>query len=184
MNRKLFAYCLILAALIVLPTLLVVLGQRAGNTAVKRDDDAPDFLLIDNRGNRITNRYMLNQKFGLVFFSADCGYCIEELKRLNSLITNHQGKFKLLFVSLSESEKTERLAGKIGLPETYYQASSDTLSRFNLRHVPTLVLIDERGKISFRQTGMRSLDFEALIIDRFMSGESLDEEAIRSVYKQ
>jgi peroxiredoxin len=183
MNRKVFAYCLILAALVVLPILLVVLGLRGGDIAVKREDEAPNFLLIDNQGNRITTQDMLERKFGLVFFSADCDYCVEELKQLNSLIPKYQEKFKLIFVSLSDSETTERVKSKIGLLEKCYPASSDILNRFKVKNIPMLFLIDERGKISFRQTGMRSLDFQTLIIDRFVGGESLNEEAIRSVYK-
>jgi hypothetical protein len=183
MNRKLFAYCLILAALTVLPILLIVRGQRAGKIASKRDPYAPNFLLTDKQGNRVTNRDLFAQKFGMIFFSADCDYCVEVLKQLNNLIPKYQGKLRLLFVSLSDPEMTDRVRSKTGLLPGCYQASSDTLSGFNVKNVPMLVLIDERGKIAFRQVGMRSLDFQTLIIDRFVSGESLNEEALRSVYK-
>jgi thioredoxin-related protein len=119
----------------------------------------------------------------MIFFSADCDYCVEVLKQLNNLIPKYQGKLRLLFVSLSDPEMTDRVRSKTGLLPGCYQASSDTLSGFNVKNVPMLVLIDERGKIAFRQVGMRSLDFQTLIIDRFVSGESLNEEALRSVYK-
>lgn len=126
---------------------------------------------------------MLERKYGLLFFRADCDYCIDELQQLNELVPPSQNKFTLLLVSLSDTEMTARVKRKLGLFSECYIASPETLTRYNVNSVPLLVLIDERGEISYTQLGMRRRSFQKLVFGRFMHGESLTDQALRASYK-
>ncbi len=143
----------------------------------------PPFLLTDGRGNQVTNRDMLGRRYGLLFFRADCEYCIGELRHLDEVVPGYESRFDLLLVSLSDAEMTEHIKSKSNLSLEYYTASPDSISRLKLRGVPLLLLIDEHEKISYLQTGLRSKDFQRIVFHRFVSGESLTDEALRSAYK-
>ena len=176
-------YCFFLVACVALLILGVIQAKRSRRFALKQDLSAPDFALVDARGKRVTNLDLLGSKYGLIFVRAECDYCFEELKQLSELLRAHEGKVDLLLVSLSDQKMTERISEKVGQALDFYTASSETLSRLNVSSLPMLVLIDELGRVSYLQVGVRSTDFQKLIFDRFVRGESLTEEAIRAIYQ-
>jgi peroxiredoxin len=157
--------------------------DRAGADRPAQNKPAPHFLLADSRGRRLAKDDMAGRKYGLLFFRADCDYCIDELKQMNELLPKYQGSFALLLVSSSDARSTEELKKRLGLFSDHYTAIGETLARFNVNGFPMLALVNERGEIAYTQMGMRSLEFQTLVFDRFMQGESLTDQALRAAYQ-
>ncbi len=142
-------------------------------------ENVPGFSMTNSSRGRISDQDLLGRRYCLLFYRADCDYCLEELKQLNRIYPAYKENFDLFAVSLNDGKPPENVLGKLEL----YFASSDSLSDFGVKNVPVLLLVDERGKIVYRQPGMRSDAFQKTVFDRFVRGESLTDDALRFVFK-
>lgn len=186
--RRAIKIGVLIGGLALIVSILVPLSEMArrqgiGSSTARPNNYIPYFSLSDHRGVQVTSGDLAGSKYALLFFRADCSYCLEELKQLHELAPHYQGRFKLFPVSLSDEQTTGRLTSELGFAMECYMASPETLSRFKIGSVPLLLLIDEQGRILYLQIGTRSSAFQILIFDRFIRGESLTDEAIRSVYR-
>jgi len=183
MKRGIYLYRLILAA-----CLLIIIACAAGiginrHTRARQDENAPGFLITKPDGGQLSNKDLLGHSFCLLFIRADCNYCLEELKQLNTIYTDYKDKFDLLLVSTGNEELSDEFKARLKMPLDLYRASPEMSSHFKVKNVPMLVLVDEHGKIRYRQMGLRSEKFQKIVFERFVRRESLTDEALRLVYK-
>lgn len=98
-----------------------------------------------------------NEKSVLVFWATWCGPCTLELKRINSAIANKEISSKNIFaVNMGEPQE---LVDKAVKERNYnFQVLIDTngtlAKMFQVQATPTIVFIDEKGKIDWISSGI------------------------------
>lgn len=137
-----------------------------------------DFELTDSDGNLVRSTEMESERYALLFVRVDCDYCHEEVNQLGQLKT----ALRILPVSLSSENETRLANREWGSRFSFYTASDRLLRALDVRSVPMLVLVDGDGRIAQVLAGLRSKPFLQMVIDRFMSGQSLSESDLRNAF--
>lgn len=107
----------------------------------------------------------------VTFWSPNCVICMQEVKDLNRLYTNHQGgkKFELLALSMyyDRPDRVIQTSQQSGMKYPVYFDLQKTLSRAfgNVVATPTSFLLNPRGEIIYRHEGRQ--DFT--LIDQKLS---------------
>jgi peroxiredoxin len=184
MRRRGVLYLTIIAILTVALTAIVTKFHQPQNDALKQGKRIPDFSLANSKNDRITNMDLRGRKFGLLFIRLDCDHCVDEMIGLRELLPIYRGQFELLIISLTEHERTELLRSQVGSGFEIYSLPADQVSRLKVGKVPSLVLVDEAGTISYLQVGRRNSQFQSVVFGRFVRGESLTDEALRAAYSR
>jgi len=110
-----------------------------------------NFSLVDFKGKTI----LLN------FFTTWCSYCkkeIPELKRIHNELKNEN--FILIGIDIGENfEKVKRFIKKHGINYLILlDRSSNFSSYFNIRGIPTNIILDKNLKIIFRSHGLPRIE--------------------------
>ncbi|HBB18102.1 MAG: hypothetical protein A3J94_13040 [Syntrophus sp. RIFOXYC2_FULL_54_9] len=124
-------------------------------TKLTKEIKAPDFVLTDLKGQqfRLSDRKGKNPV--LIIFSATwCTFCLQEIPHFKSLHATYakQG-LEVVNVDIQESkEKVAKFAAKYELPyRTLLDLDGTVSGIYEVRGVPTLVLVDKNGLIVCRQ---------------------------------
>jgi len=124
-------------------------------TKLTKEIKAPDFVLTDLKGQqfRLSDRKGKNPV--LIIFSATwCTFCLQEIPHFKSLHATYakQG-LEVVNVDIQESkEKVAKFAAKHDLPyRTLLDLDGTVSGIYEVRGVPTLVLVDKNGLIVCRQ---------------------------------
>lgn len=120
-------------------------------TKLTRDIKAPDFVLTDLKGQQ----YRLSDRKGknpvLIIFSATwCTFCVQEIPNFKSLHATYASQgLEIVNIDIQESkEKVARFAARHELPYRTLLDQDGTVSGiYEVRGVPTLVLVDKNGLI-------------------------------------
>ncbi len=183
MRQKGVLYFTIIIAILTVATATVVTKlHQAQNNELKQGKPIPNFSLANSKGDRITNAGLLGRKFGLIFIRVECDHCADEMTEMRDLLPYYRGQFELLILSLNDLERTELLRSKVGSGFDIYTVPPDQADRLRVGKVPLLVLVDEAGIISYLQVGRRNSQFQSIVFNRFVRGESLSDEALRAAY--
>lgn len=153
MNRCRFTLPLLLSAafLILLP------ACQAAKTESAREGTAEgekilDFTLKDLKDNSFTLSSFFGEKILLLDFSTTwCPHCVTIIPALRNIHTNYED-VKVLAVYIRESKTTlEEFAKKHEIPYTILlDADGSVASKYGIRGVPTVILVDRAGIIRFR----------------------------------
>lgn len=126
--------------------------SQQGPPAAKdvRDDKAPDFVLPDVQGGK----FRLNDQRGkpvlLIFGTTWCPSCREEIPHLKDIYARYAEKGLIMVnIDIQESrDKVSRFADKYKLPyRVVLDENGDVAKTYGIRGVPTLILLDEEGRI-------------------------------------
>lgn len=118
--------------------------------------NAPEIVLSSSNGNQRSLRQEIAQnktRTALVFFSATCPHCERLLVDLTNRWQNEQNKFNVFLVTADEPEVVNLflLNRKIPFEPSYYSGTSaetdNPFQTYAVLNVPTLVWIDEQGRI-------------------------------------
>ena len=123
------------------------------------DSAAPDFRLKDLKGRDVSLGSLRDRPVLLVFGTTWCPYCREEIPRIKEIYRQGREKrLEVLNIYINEQEaKVAAFAAKYELPyPVLLDKDGQVAERYQVRGVPTLVLLDRQGKIVCYQC--RNLD--------------------------
>ncbi len=130
----------------------MLLGSVSGTPlfAQTPDMDAPGFTLPDLAGKKFTLADHKGKPVLIIFSTTWCPYCRTEIPRFKE-IYNTYAKNGLVVVNVDSQEprdKVAKFAEKYKLPyRVLIDESGDVAESYGIRGVPSLVLIDGKGKI-------------------------------------
>lgn len=152
MKRTILLSLLVLVAF----SILLVVGQaqkaESAREGIAEGKKAQDFTLKDLKGNSFTLNSLFGEKILLLDFSTTwCPHCVTIIPALRNIHTNYED-VKVLAVYIRESKTTlEEFAKKHEIPYTILlDADGSVASKYGIRGVPTLILVDRAGIIRFR----------------------------------
>ncbi len=130
----------------------VILGISTlvlGEVTIGRE--APDFSLKDTEGNLITlSDYKDKNVVVLDFFTSWCPTCVRYLNEVNKCYEAYKAEGLIVIgVNIQESEaKVKKLVKKHSLDyPVVLDLKAEAASRYGVRGVPYMVIIDKNGKI-------------------------------------
>jgi peroxiredoxin len=118
-------------------------------------EKAPDFVLTDLNGRKFRLSDFRGKKPVLIIFSATwCTFCTAEIPHFKSLYTTYtkQG-LEIVNIDIQESkDKVAKFTAKHGLPyRVVLDEDGDVSGIYDIRGVPSMVLVDQNGNIICRQ---------------------------------
>ncbi|MBA4422260.1 MAG: thiol-disulfide oxidoreductase [Syntrophus sp. (in: bacteria)] len=136
-------------------------GARAANpqpfdiTKLTIENKAPDFVLTDLNGQKFRLSDHKGKRPVLIIFSTTwCSFCRAEIPHFKSLYASYakQG-LEIVNIDIQESkEKVVKYAAKYELPYRTLLDEDGTVSGvYEVKGVPTLILVDKNGMIVCRQ---------------------------------
>ena len=121
-------------------------------------DSAPDFTLKSATGENVRLSELKGRIVMLNFWATWCGPCAEEIPHLNEL---HQSMdpydFELLGINLDEDHsKAVHLAKKLNVNfPVLFDVDKDVSRSFDIKAMPTTIIIDRSGKIRHVNKGFK-----------------------------
>ena len=122
--------------------------------SLKKGSPAPSFSLIDSTGNIIPSEKFKGKFILIDVWASWCGPCIQSIPEWNKLVEKYENNNEIVFITLSiDKSKTLWLpAMNKYKPKglnfiSYGDWDSEFSKKFNIRALPSNVLIDKEGKI-------------------------------------
>lgn len=115
-----------------------------------REDEAPDFTLKDIQGGKFTLNDQRGKPVLLVFGTTWCPSCREEIPHLKDIYASYAKKGLIMVnIDIQESrDKVSRYADNNELPyRVLLDENGDVAKTYGIRGVPSMILLDEAGKI-------------------------------------
>lgn len=142
--------------------------REAANTAIA--EKAPDFILTDLNGRKFRLSDFKGKKPVLIIFSTTwCPSCREEIPHFKEIHETY-AKRGLLIVNIDIQEsnkKVARFTARNGLPyRVLLDEEGDVSGIYDIRGVPSMVLIDQNGNILCRQCSRIETLLEAILKKR------------------
>ena len=145
-----------IACLFTLPSAIRAAKQKSFDiTKTPVEEKAPDFVLTDLKGQKFRLSDHRGKQPVLIIFSATwCTFCKAEIPHFKSLHATYakQG-LEIVNIDIQESkEKVARFASQNQLPYRVLLDEDGSVSGvYEIRGVPTMVLVDKNGMIVCRQ---------------------------------
>jgi peroxiredoxin len=157
-------------AVVAFPVILAVALQRISvEQPLKAGDTAPDILLQSLNSESISLPKLYSQRLAVLFFSAECSHCKQEIKNMERLRETFNGSVQLLLITTSNRAKTKLLMASLGIRvPVAIDEQGKAQSAFGVFTVPALFLIDTRGTIHAGSFGERSLDVRREQLESFL----------------
>ena len=128
---------------------------------------APSFVVSTINGTTFSLGYN-GKKQIIIFFTAECSSCRDELSNLNKLYEQYKTKVNFFAISMSQLENTKILMSSQKIPFSVFlwtrTASQDSLK---ISDVPTLLFVDEQRIIRNEYIGNRALTEDKTLIQSF-----------------
>ena len=129
--------------------------QQPATVKATFTDKAPDFVLRELNGQKFRLSDFRGKKPVLIIFTATwCTFCKEEIPHYKSIHAAYvkQG-LEIVNIDIQESkEKVSKFAAKHGLPYRILLDEDGMVSGiYDIRGVPSMVLVDSKGNILCRQ---------------------------------
>lgn len=130
--------------------------QTSKATALKVGEYAPDLKLQNLKGETVSLSSLVGKKVYLKFWASWCGPCKESIPELLKLMDNKDRNFEVLTVvapSLNGEKSREDFKkwyveqGYENLP-VFFDETGDIFKAYQVRSVPTVVIIDSLGKVA------------------------------------
>jgi peroxiredoxin len=105
----------------------------------------------------------LPHKWLAVHFSAQCRYCVEELKSLKAM---GQPRPHVVGITTSDQEEIEKLLADIGIEiPVIYDTDGSIFNAHDVSSLPTVFLVDQNGKILDKLVGYSEETFHRMVED-------------------
>jgi peroxiredoxin len=148
MNKKIL---LVLMILLVCILFALSLGQCKSNTPSKKETAAaPDFSLYDIDGKIFKLSSQRGNPVVIFFGTTWCPACRSEMPFYKDLYKKYAGRgLKFLYIDINESSKrVARFAQENSFPYLVLVDSDGSVANdYSIIGVPTVILVDEKGKI-------------------------------------
>lgn len=138
-------------------------------------DEAPLFTLTDIDGDECALSALRGKIVVLDFFATWCGPCEPELVHLAELYETYSGnEVSIVSVSVDPAYDTvERLQQfRVGheVSWTIVRDTASVSNEYNIEYIPTLVIVDQRGRIRYRHVGLTPASELSSEIDTLLEG--------------
>ena len=157
--------------------LLFVTFNLNTNAFARTDrEKAPDFVLNDMNGKKVTLSEYKGKPVLLNFWATWCGYCRKERPHLNALYNEYK-KQGLVVLSVSTDRSIEKVRSYLkNIPADFIvlsDADGRTASEYGIRGYPSSFLIDRSGLVKQAFAGYRDWTDAASkrMIDLLIKGE-------------
>lgn len=133
------------------------------------EEKAPDFVLEDLEGKKVKLSDYKGKVVLLVFSTTWCQYCRAEIPHLKKLYSQYKEKgLEIINIDIQESrEKVSSFAAKHKLPYKVLLDNDGEVARtYDVRGVPTKILIGKDGKILCRECRSVGTLLESLLGDK------------------
>jgi peroxiredoxin len=118
-------------------------------------EKAPDFVLKDLSGQRFRlSDYKEKQPVLIIFSATWCTFCRQEIPHFKSIHAAYAKRgLEIVNIDIQESkEKVAKFTAKYGLPyRVLLDEDGDVSGVYDIRGVPSMVLVDQNGNILCRQ---------------------------------
>ena len=133
-------------------------GQNAVYSLV--GDPAPQFALPDLANKTVKSSDLIGSKpLVVVFWSALCPHCQRELPRLQAYYNDHPGKFNMLgvtrFANDDHKQRTYDFVKEKFITFPILVDNQGVNEAYGVNGIPTWVVIDTQGAVSFAAVGER-----------------------------
>jgi len=145
-----------IAVLIVLDALQT--GQGPSGPTYEK---APDFTLADIYGEEFSLSRFRGKVVLLDFFATWCEPCKQEIPELKRLKSRFGGQLVIISISISPGDTDEVLrefAEQHGMDWLVARDTAGVADLYDVKALPTLVLVDKSGFIRFRHEGLTSYE--------------------------
>lgn len=140
--------------------------------SLQRSDlmEAPDFVIYDINGHKITRKGLSGKIVVLDFWATWCRPCMEALPQFQRFCEQYKTKGEITFLAINVKNSGDSLATvREFMKDNRYSFpvaldTSDVTNQFSITAIPTAIVIDSQGHIRFRTTGYLTADEYAAAI--------------------
>lgn len=164
------------AATLFLAGLLLALTACAGSGREYPPDgreEAPEIRLATVEGGEVSSRDFLGQVVVLDFWATWCAPCHEQAEILADLHEEIEGE-GVQILSIDVSEKEEKVRAFMEKNPAPYPVLLDVEGKvsdsFKVMALPTMVILDRRGRIAYSSTGVTSGNELLRVIEGELAG--------------
>jgi len=138
-----------------LPVLLILFMLCAQNGSKKtKITSVPDFTLTSLDGESITLSNLKGKVVLVDFWATWCPPCTASIPVLIDLYNNLNEKgLVVLGISIEEPTTLMKYREKAQISYPILLGNNDVAKAYNVQYIPTMVIIDKKGRISKRQVG-------------------------------
>ena len=119
---------------------------------------APSFTLTDITGKKISLSDLRGKVVILDFMGSQCIPCKEQVVELRKVHQTYSGRVETLSISVYSGEGwNEELRSFAQSFDVRWRMATDTdgtVSKYQIKSIPTLVIVDQNGYIRFRHEGL------------------------------
>lgn len=166
-NMKHYALCQYTSLILIFLAGLVLadiggesnLFSKTGIVPIKGNKKIPDFSLKDLNGNQVEIRKLKGKIIFLNFWATWCGPCKQEMSSLEALHQRFKGRNFVLVTISVDYEDMEHVRDFIQKHHYTFpvllDSKGEVLDLFDIKGVPTTILVDKTGRMIGRATGRR-----------------------------
>ena len=139
------------------------IGSRIGmESGLKLRTEAPDFEIIDMKGNHYDLEKLKGKKILLHFWSTTCAPCIKEIPLLLKL-DNNKNDLTIINISLdTDRDRWEKGVSKLGMDNTInfcdFKGTNGKITKdYYIKAIPANYLISEQGKIIAKRQNIQEI---------------------------
>lgn len=150
-GREVIAWGVVIAGLLFLvPS---VRDGCGGGPAIRPGNPVPAFSLVSATSGETWDSESLNGRpYALLFFATWCGSCRSEMPAV-ARILQERPSLRLIAVSDEPEDRVARYLASSGLALPAAGGAGGMFASFGVRAVPTMVVVDRRGVVSFARAG-------------------------------
>lgn len=121
----------------------------------KINKKAPDFKIIELDGSALTLEELKGKVVVLNFWATWCPSCKKEIPWLNKLVERFEEDPNVVFLAISteKPEEIKKFTRDNPLFYKLYVGSDEIFRAYNIRSIPTHLIIDKKGFIQFKHIG-------------------------------
>ncbi|MGL5124113.1 MAG: TlpA family protein disulfide reductase [Fusobacteriaceae bacterium] len=138
-------------------TLMIFSKEEIRKVGLQKNDLFPKITLVSTDGKeKITSKDLEGKKTIYSFVTTWCQYCTEERPILNEFYIKNKEKINVVSIFIGENAKTiEQYVKKYPVEFKHYHDKKEELANmFFIRGTPTSYVVDEKGVIIARVSGV------------------------------
>ncbi|HHM20398.1 MAG TPA: redoxin domain-containing protein [Bacteroidetes bacterium] len=134
------------------------------------EEDAPDFDLLNLKGERISLRSLKGKVVVVDFWATWCGPCKASFPAMQAAVNKYKNNDKVVFVFINtwEDPETQKKKAADFITSNNYtfnvllDESNKAVDAYKVSGIPTKFIIDKNGKIRFKSVGFGGNDDELI----------------------
>jgi peroxiredoxin len=146
-------------------------GTGDSNIGIELGQTAPDFALTDIDGNTFSLSDHQDHVVIMDFMATWCPPCVEEMGHLRQIYSNYSASgVVIMSIDVDPSETDETIHQfKTNYGDDWIFASGPSVgTTYGVIYIPTMYIIDQQGRIAYKNVGVTSASTLAAEIDKLL----------------